>query len=163
MKLSIAVSSLLAVMSLDFAKADCEQPVLPFSEMCGIKVEKVGQVPAINIFPFSYNMNAYDNFSGDCIFFVDQSSGIIYSHKGGSTVSEVTKVFDIAEDEIPAGLTLDWEGNGIGASFSFRVKAMTQGPTDDSIIVVFGSTTLPDGWTESDAPLPAPGAIPTWA
>jgi len=39
------------------------------------------------------------------------------------------------------------------------VKALTQGPTSDTVVVVFCSSTLPTGWSEADAKLPAPGAF----
>eukprot|EP00548_Thalassiothrix_antarctica_P008021 CAMPEP_0194142260 /NCGR_PEP_ID=MMETSP0152-20130528/11575_1 /TAXON_ID=1049557 /ORGANISM="Thalassiothrix antarctica, Strain L6-D1" /LENGTH=523 /DNA_ID=CAMNT_0038841171 /DNA_START=287 /DNA_END=1858 /DNA_ORIENTATION=- len=143
-----------------FVRANCEQSVLPFSDKYGIKLEKVGAVPAINTAPFSYNMNVYDNFNGDFIFFVDQNNGIIYSHEGGCTVGEVAKVWDMSVDSIPDGLTLDWAY--ASAPQIFRVKSMTQGP-DNEIIVVFTSSTLPTGWTESDASLPAPGAVQRYA
>lgn len=144
-----------------FAKADCEQPLLPFSEECGIQVEKVGAVPAVNTFPFSYNMAPFDNFRGNTIFFVDQKEGIIYSHTGGSKKSAVTKVWDMSEDDIPSGLTLDWEFTASSAA-TYRVKSMSQGKGSD-IIVVLTSSTLPTGWTEADATLPAAGAIPKYA
>lgn len=145
-----------------FAKADCDTESIapPWSEECGLKVEKVGSVPAVNTAGFSYNMAPFDNFRGNTIFFVDQKEGIIYSHTGGSTVSEVTKVWDMNEDDIPSGLELDYESNSSSASI-YRVKAMAQGKGSD-IIVVFTSGTLPTGWTEADATLPAAGAIPKY-
>merc|ERR1711982_118566 len=61
---------------------------------------------------------------------------------------------DMAKDDIPDGLTLEYNG---GSAFLFKVKTMSQGPSEDSVYVVFSSTTLPKGWNKPDAPLPPAG------
>jgi len=119
-----------------------------------LNVEKVGSIPTSNPFPGSYNMQPIDNINGDCLFFLDQKLGLIYSY---DTVTHGIEIlFDITTDEVPAGLNLDWTYDI--SAWTYKVKAMTQGPSEDEIVLVFTSTTLPEGWDGADAPLPPSGA-----
>lgn len=114
-------------------------------------VEKVGSIPTETTDAFSYNMMPADNFKTDgLLFFLDQLKGRIYSHNNDVT----TKVWDMAEDEIPSGLDLSY--TNMGPSQQAYVKAMSQGSQAGEVYVVFASTSLPSGWSEPDAPLPAP-------
>lgn len=161
MKLSLTALSIFFVnnVSTKVAQAfDCYPDPLEFSETMALKVEKVGSVPAINTAAFSYNMSPMDNFDGTTIFFIDQNNGIIYSFD--SATDETKTVFDMKSSHIPDGLTLDWTYGGAGQTY--RVKSMTQGASSDEIIAVFTSSTLPPGWSEADATLPAPEAYGQW-
>jgi hypothetical protein len=160
MKLSLAaLTSTLLVSSTFFVnvvKADTCQPEPPvFSETVAMMVEKVGSVPTQTNVAFAYNMAVMDNFDGDVIYFLDQQNAKIYSYD--HTTGAVNTVFDKdSASTIPDGLSLDWISPG--ASFDFKVKAMTQGPSSNEVIVVFGSSTLPTGWTTPDGTLPPEGA-----
>lgn len=118
-------------------------------------MEKVGSVPVTTTDPFAYNMMVQDNV-GDTIFFLDQLSGIIYYWDEAS--SSAMKAWDMAEDTIPDGLTLDY--TGVGAGQTFKVHSMTAGTTSGEVIIVFSSTTLPSEFSEAHAKLPAEGAFP---
>jgi len=151
-----ASSSILSF--LDFVQAgDCSPEPLEFHDSIAMKVEKVGSVVTQSTDAFSYNMQLMDNFDGDVLYIVEQQFGKIYSY---DTSTDMTKtVFDVDSSPIPSGLTLDWQH---GAAQTFKVKSMTQGSSSDEVIVVFSSTTLPDGWTAPDATLPPPGAYGMW-
>jgi len=97
-----------------------------------------------------------DNFDGDTIYFLDQKLGVIHSFD--TSTSETKTVLDMSSsDNIPEGLTLDWDYGSSGQTY--KVKSMSQGTSSDEVIVVFTSSTLPPGWTEADSKLPAPGAF----
>mmetsp|Transcript_2751 Transcript_2751/g.4151 ORF Transcript_2751/g.4151 Transcript_2751/m.4151 type:complete len:512 (+) Transcript_2751:73-1608(+) len=140
------------------AENTCSPDPLEFSTSIGMKVEKVGAVPTNNTGAWSYNMMPADNFD-DALFFMDQSEGMIYSYDDSD--SSVTKVFDMATSDLPAGITLDWTYGGAGQTF--KVHAMSQGKTSDEVYVVFMSSTLPTGWTKADATLPPEDAYPGYA
>ena len=127
---------------------------LTYNTKKAFRVEKVGSVPAANTDAWTYNMYAADNFDGDTMYFLDQKEGLIFSYD--SSTSKVKKIFDKDTSSIPAGLDLDWTYGG--SNIEFRVKNMSQGPTSDTVIVVFNSATLPKGWKEADTKLPAPDA-----
>lgn len=161
MKLSLAalISTLLVSSSsfVNVVKADtCKTEPPVFSDTIAMKVEKVGSVPTQTNLDFAYNMAVMDNFDGDVMYFLDQQNAKIYSYD--HTTGVVNTVFDkdSASTTIPDGLSLDWIAPG--ASFDFKIKAMTQGPSSNEVIVVFGSSTLPNGWTTPDATLPPKGA-----
>ena len=129
----------------------CAPDPLDFNSEVGMMVEKVGNVPTNTTGAWTYNMGVADNFDREgLLFFLDQSQGRIYSYSDET----VSKIWDMAEDEIPSGLTLNW--SAFGAGQQFKVHAMTQGSKTGEVYVVFSSTSLPTGWTEPDAPLPAP-------
>lgn len=140
--------------------AKCGPDALEFSETIAMKVERVGAVPARSTEMFDYNMAPMDNMAdgSNVIYFLDQKFGVIYSynHDSGAT----TKIFDINEDTIPDGMTLDYKFDN--SLSSYRVKAMTKGPSPGTVIVVYTSTTLPTGWAEADARMPAPNAFGQW-
>ena len=138
----------------------CEPNSLSFSETMALSVEKVGSVPAINTGAWTYNMQPMDNFDGDLLFFLDQKNGFIYSYDAAT--SEVKTVLNTGSptSEVPDGLTLDWDF--ALASSTYRVKAMTQGPSKDEVVIVFTSSTLPTGWDVADATLPPPGPYGQW-
>jgi len=161
MKISTLATTLLFFNASKSVQADghsCAPDPLEFSETVGLKVEKVGSVPAINTAAFSYNMAPMDNFDGNSIYFLDQKNGLIYSYDTSS--GDTQTLFDMNSSEVPDGLTLDWTYGGAGQTY--RVKSMTQGLSSDEVIVVFSSSTLPTGYTEADAKLPAPGAFGQW-
>ena len=144
------------------AKADCDSFDIGFNAEIGLHVEKRGTVPTTDTALGSYNMDVFDNFDNDFIFFVNQKHGQIYSRNGDSTGSATpTLIFDAATSEVPAGLDLTWDF--IGALAIYKVKAMTQGRHTEEVIIVFMSATLPDGWTEADAKLPPPGVVDGYA
>jgi len=161
MKYSITAITLFLVHSLSgFASAsDCAPDALEYHESIGMTVEKVGQIPTVISFPYSYNMMPMDNFVGDTMYFLEQQFGKIYSYS--QTTSEVKKRFDMDNAKsIPAGLTLNWEYPG--AAQTFKVKSMTQGKNKNFVYVVFTSSTLPDGWNAPDTGLPPPGTYSQW-
>lgn len=134
------------------AASSCAPDPLEYNEEVGMMVEKVGSVPTNTTAAWSYNMDVADNFDEEgLLFFLDQAQGRIYSY---SEDSAVTKVWDMAEDEIPSGLDLSW--SLFGPAQRFKVHSMSQGSKPAEVYVVFSSTSLPTGWTEPDAPLPAP-------
>ena len=144
------------------AKADCDSFEIDFNAEIGLHVERRGTVPTTDTAQGSYNMDVFDNFNNGFIFFVNQKQGKIYSRNGDSNGSAAPKlIFDAATSEVPAGLDLTW--NFFQAPSVYKVKAMTQGRNTDEVIVVFTSTTLPDGWTEADAKLPPPVVVDGYA
>lgn len=144
------------------AKADCDSFDIEFNAEIGLHVEKRGTVPTTDTALGSYNMDVFDNFDNDFLFFVNQKHGQIYSRNGDSTGSATpTLIFDAATSEVPAGLDLTWDF--IGALAIYKVKAMTQGRHTEEVIIVFMSATLPDGWTEADAKLPPPVVVDGYA
>ena len=154
-RLSFALSLLLTSTS-SISAQNCSGPVpVDYNTEKGFLVEKIGSVPAINTDAFTYNMGVMDNIDGDILFFLDQKEGKIYSYDTSTT--ENSTIFDKDTSTIPDGLDLNWTFGS--ASMEFRVKSMTQGPTSGTVIVVFCSSTLPTGWDEADAKLPAPGAF----
>jgi len=158
MKIFTLATTLLFFNESKFVQARCAPEPMEYSETIGLKIEKVSQVTAINTDAFTYNMAPMDNFDGNSIYFMDQKNGRIYSY---NTVSQDAQtIFDMDTDPIPEGLTLDWLYTG--SAQTYRVKSMTQGLSSDEVIVVFTSSTLPKGWTEADAKLPAPGAFGKW-
>jgi hypothetical protein len=148
--LSVNLFSALQVVD---GSAACSPDPLEFSDSIGIKVEKVGSVPTENTDAWTYNMMVADNFD-DKIFFLDQQMGRIFCYDP-ATGGDTMKIFDMTESDIPDGLTLDFPGPG--AAQTNRVHMMSQGKTSDEVYVVFSSSTLPTGWTEADAQLPAAG------
>lgn len=138
--------------------AACAPDPLEFSPTIGMRVEKVGSVPAKNKDPWTFNMNVADSFDEYPIYFIDQKEGLVFSYNENGTVS---KVFDITQSAIPAGMTLDWTWGG--AAQEFRVQQLSQGAHKGEVFVVMVSSTLPDGWDKADAELPAQGAFPGWA
>lgn len=124
----------------------------------GFRVEKVGSVPITTDAAFSYNMYPADNFDGNIMYFLNQKEGIIFAYDYDTSM--VSSVFNMATSPIPDGLDLSWGYSTFGSSgATYKVKAMSQGPTSDSVIIVFTSATLPTGWSEADGKLPAPGAF----
>mmetsp|Transcript_10898 Transcript_10898/g.16763 ORF Transcript_10898/g.16763 Transcript_10898/m.16763 type:complete len:514 (-) Transcript_10898:225-1766(-) len=153
----LALVSLQNVFLQNSAKAACAPDPLEFSETIGMQVEKVGSVPAANTDEWTYNMNAADSFDEYPIYFIDQKEGLVFSYDEDGTVS---KVFDMTESAIPAGMTLDWTWGG--ATQEKRVQQLSQGARKGEVFVVMMSSTLPDGWDKADAELPAAGAFPGW-
>jgi len=130
----------------------CKHAIVPVSDTHGVSIERVAvvDVPKANsTAPWKYNLKVFDTFLGNHLYILDQYNGVIYSYEEGGT--NMNKVFDISKDKIPAGLTLDFESQGI------KVKSVSQGIDAFSFIVVFSSITLPDGISEAHAKLPAPG------
>jgi len=135
----------------------CKPDVLEYHKTIGIEIEKVGNVPVVNTNPYSYNMAAFESFNsegGKTIFFLDQKEGIIYWERA---VEDVVKIWDMKEDQIPDGLDLNWSNMAFVTS---RVKSISFGKNNQELVVVHTSLSLPAGWSEPDAPLPAPGAYP---
>eukprot|EP00956_Cyclotella_meneghiniana_P013155 scaffold18839_cov61-Cyclotella_meneghiniana.AAC.1 len=124
---------------------------LEYNTDVGFKVERVGSVPVeeANKAAFSYNMHAADTFD-NALFFIDQKEGKIFSYDAAT--HDTAEVFDMSTSPIPSGLDLSWTYGA--SSADFHVHTMTQGP-DNTVIVVLQSSSLPDGWTEADAKLPA--------
>ena len=154
-KLSVALSLLLTSAAYVSAQTCSGPDPLSYNTEKAFRVEKIGSVPANNTDAFTYNMYAVDNVKSDMMFFLDQKEGKIYSYD--TSTNEVTTLFDKDTSTIPDGLNLDWIYGSAGQEY--RVKALTQGPTSDTVVVVFCSSTLPTGWSEADAKLPAPGAF----
>jgi len=154
-KLSVALTLFLAS-TASISAQSCTGPApIDYNTERAFVVEKVGSVPAINTDPFTYNMYAADNFDGNIMYFLDQKEGKIYCYDYSNDT--VMTIFDKDTSTIPDGLNLNWTFGSAGQEY--RVKAMTQGPTSETVIVVFCSSTLPAGWSEADAKLPAPGAF----
>jgi len=152
MKFSFAASIVALLSTIRTTSAQCHPDFLEYSEEIGIKVEKVGSVPNPNTDPFSYNLAVADTHqkSGK-LYFMNQMLGIIYSYDNAT----VKKIWDMEENEIPSGLDLNFYGS---PGQTFKVHNIVEGENADEIIVVLTSKTLPTGWSEPDAPLPAPGA-----
>ena len=161
MKISTLSTALLLFNASKFVQADghsCAPEPLEFSETVGLKVERVGSVPVINTDPSTYNMAPMDNFDGDSIYFLDQNNGLIYSYN--TSTGDIQTIFDMESSPVPDGLKLDWTWGA--AALTYRVKSMTQGLSNDEVIIVFTSSTLPTGWTEADTKLPPQGAFGQW-
>mmetsp|Transcript_4311 Transcript_4311/g.5298 ORF Transcript_4311/g.5298 Transcript_4311/m.5298 type:complete len:442 (+) Transcript_4311:258-1583(+) len=91
-----------------------------------------------------------------CISWISYLIVYMYSYDAGT--NSVTKVFDIATNTIPDGLTLDYPTSPhAGPGQTSRVHAMTKGSSSDEVIVVFSSMTLPTEYSEAHAKLPAEG------
>eukprot|EP00957_Ditylum_brightwellii_P199591 15215163-Ditylum_brightwellii.AAC.1 len=105
-------------------------------------------------------MSPMDNIheKSNILYFLDQKNGIIHSYNHDS--EETYTIFDMDSSEIPSGLTLDWPH--ISSGQTYRVKSMTEGSSPNEIIAVFTSSTLPTGWKEANAKLPAPNAVEKW-
>ena len=160
MKIPFAAVALVALQNVflqNSAEAACAPDSLEFSGTVGMKVEKVGSVPAKNTGHWTFNMNVADSFDEYPIYFIDQKEGLVFSYDEYGTVS---KVFDMTQSAIPAGVTLDWTWGG--ASQEFRVQQLSQGARKGGVFVVMVSSTLPAGWDRADAELPAQGAFPGW-
>lgn len=85
----------------------CSKPdPLDYHKSIGMKAEYVGSVPTTSTDAFAYNMNVEDNVDGS-LFFLDQLMGKIYMYD--ESTSSVSKIFDMAESDIPEGITLDWD------------------------------------------------------
>uniref|UniRef100_A0A7S2KIV3 Uncharacterized protein n=1 Tax=Leptocylindrus danicus TaxID=163516 RepID=A0A7S2KIV3_9STRA len=161
MKIPFAAVALVALQNVflqNSAEAACAPDPLEFSETIGMQVEKVGSVPAKNTDAWTYNMGTADSFDEYPIYFIDQKEGLVFSYDEDGTVS---KVFDMTESAIPAGMTISWTWGG--ASQEARVQQLSQGAREGEVFVVLMSSTLPDGWDKADAELPAAGAFPGWA
>jgi hypothetical protein len=166
MKISLSFSLfyttfLLPTISSVTTAQTCAPEPLEYTDEVGMMVEKVGNVPTNTTDAWTYNMMVSDTLrKQDMVFFLDQFKGKIYCHSGNAG-DEVMKIWDMSEDEIPAGL--DLSNASFGAAQQFKVHAMTQGAYKNQVIVVFSSQTLPAGWTEPDAPLPAAGKYSGYA
>lgn len=117
----------------------------------GVKVTPVGAIPTDTTAASSYNMMVAENFQ-DKVFFIDQLKGIIYYYDMGS--KQVTEIYNINDDPVPEGV--DTENFGQFAAFANGINKIHQvapGPDPDTIIVVFTSATLPQGYPD---PLPLP-------
>ncbi len=140
----------------------CSPDPLDFHPTIGMQVDYVGSVPTNNTQAWSYNMNVEDNFDNGALYFLDQLNGIIYAYD--SSDSSISKIYDIATDYIPAGLTLDYPVGAVaGPGQTSRIHSITKGSSSSEIIVVFSSTTLPEGYTEAQAQLPLEGMFPGYA
>jgi len=155
MKFSFAASIVALSSTIGTTAAqECSPDPLEYSEEIGMIVEKVGSVPQENTDAFSYNLAVADTHQNTGrLFFMNQMLGKIYSYENES----VTKIWDMEENEIPSGLDFNFYGP---AAQTFKVHNILEADNADEIIVVLTSTTLPTGWSEPDAPLPAPGAYP---
>lgn len=60
---------------------------------------------------------------------------------------------------LPDGVSLDWVGSN---GQTYKVKAMTKSTDANKVVLVMTSSTLPLGWNEADAKLPARGAYSQW-
>mmetsp|Transcript_10740 Transcript_10740/g.21356 ORF Transcript_10740/g.21356 Transcript_10740/m.21356 type:complete len:531 (-) Transcript_10740:173-1765(-) len=154
MKFTFAASIVALLSTIRATAAQCSPDPLEYIEEIGMKVEKVGSIPNPNTDAFSYNLAVSDTHqkSGK-LFFLNQMLGQIYSYDNAT----VKKIWDMEENEIPSGLDLGFYGP---AGQTFKVHNILEGVFTEEIIVVFTSATLPTGWLEPDAPLPAPGAYP---
>jgi len=142
------------------APPPCSPDPLDFHPTIGMQVEYVGSVPTSTTAAWSYNMNVEDNFD-NALYFLDQLNGIIYAHDGADSV---TKVFDIATDIVPAGLTLNYPASPhAGPGQTSRVHAITKGSSSTEVVVVFSSLTLPVEYSQAHAQLPVEGMFPGYA
>jgi len=151
MKFSFAASIVALLSTIRTTAAQCNPEPLEYIEEIGMKVEKVGTIPNPDNAAFTYNLAVADTHqkSGK-LFFMNQKLGKIYSYKNET----VTKIWDMEENEIPSGLDFNFYGP---AAQTFKVHNILEADNADEVIVVLTSTTLPTGWSEPDAPLPAPG------
>mmetsp|Transcript_37209 Transcript_37209/g.86801 ORF Transcript_37209/g.86801 Transcript_37209/m.86801 type:complete len:503 (-) Transcript_37209:270-1778(-) len=143
--------ALATFMSTVQANEECRIEPLEYSDTIAMEVRKIGSIPTTRQAPFSYNMMPADNFD-DALYFMDQLEGKIYSYDENNE-EPVELVFDIAEDKLPAGINLDWSFPHSAALQ--KIHAMAQGANKKEVYVVHLSSTLPAGWTEADAKLPA--------
>jgi len=153
----LKVSLLLSLARSGWAQPDPLSPI----DTVGIKVTKVGSVPVKdeNTHPFSYNMNVAEDLENNRLFFLDQKEAIIYAYSPLNAESgNVEKIWELGIDSAPDGLDLSYEFPF--SAGTWRVHQVIPSKEEDEIIVVFGSLTLPTGWTKPSASLPAPGAYP---
>jgi len=161
MNYSVASRALSLLLLAALARGDdtCAPEALEFHTSIGMQVEKVGSVPTDATNPWSYNMMPADNL--DRLYFMDQQFGKIYCYDEAD--KSVKKVFDMStpEQQLPEGIDLSWTYGT--AAQTQKVHAMSQGRSIHEVYVVLMSKTLPAGWTQADATLPAEGAFPGYA
>lgn len=101
----------------------------------------------------AYNMRVVEQFDGDDVVFVDQKDAVLYRYDGNTSP---VIIYDKDVEGLPPGVSPETNRPTLAFNSAQKTKIHTavQGPTPDTMIVVFTSTTIPPNY--AGVPLSVP-------